>query len=77
MVQHFIVNNRSRSFIGLFLCLKIILIIRFLRDIFVFFFLTGVFINLIYSFLLIRKEGGSNEAVVLEVWVQSFCHSWG
>lgn len=78
MVEHFFVSNGSRSLVWLSLCLKIILVFRYLLLISgVFFFLTGIIINLVHSFLLIGMESRSNEAVVLKVWVNCYAHILG
>lgn len=74
MIEHFVVNNRSRSFIRLLLGLKIILVFRYFWSIFFFFVLTGIFINLVHSFLLIWLKAGSDEAIILKVWVRFLCH---
>ena len=70
VVEHFVIGNRSRSLIWLQLSLKIILVSRYFFLIFRFFVFTGIFIDLVNSLLLIWEEGGSDETVVLEIWVQ-------
>jgi len=78
MVEHFFVSNGSRGLVWLSLRLKIILVFRYLLLFTrVLFFLTGIIVNLVDSFLLIRVVSGSNEAIVLKVWVNCFAHILG
>ena len=74
VIKHFLVRNRSRSFIRLYLCLQFVLIFWHLFSVWILFILARIIINLVDSFLLIRMECGSDVAIVLEVWINRCLH---